>query len=108
MATNRKASSMSHKMFDQFRKNRDPRNNKVECRGKVPASVKKIASDFKVIGSVLIEKEFDSDGVYNVSVKSNPAKIDTDLFYIAMKKHSVEGFFIDVNTATFRFYIHIK
>jgi hypothetical protein len=93
-------------MFDQFRKNRDPRNNKVECRGKVPASVKKIASDFKVIGSVLIEKEFDLDGTYNVSVKPNPAKVDTDLFYIAMKKHSIDGFFIDLNDRTFTFHIY--
>jgi len=88
--------------FDSFQKKRDM-PNKMKCKGKIPAKVKEVAHDFKVIGNVLVEHEYDSE-TYSVEVKPNPRMVDTDLLFIALKKNSIRGIFI--SNTTIRFYIH--
>lgn len=83
-------------VFGGFKEKRN-RANKVDCIGKIPAPIKEIAKDFTVVGDVRVEKEFDTDGTYVINISPNPVRIDIDLLYIAMKKHSIEGFFIDGN-----------
>lgn len=99
------ANKLDNKMvFGGFHKKR-ARENEVKCIGKIPFAVKAIADDIKVVGDVRVEKEFDTDGTYRIDVTPRPAMIDLDLLYIAMKKHGIEGFFID--NANKNFFINV-
>lgn len=93
MPDKRKSKPSEEFVFGGFQKKRD-RKNKVEFKGKIPAYIKKIASDFKAVGDVRVEKEYDSD-LYRVTTKTRPVKLDIDTLYVVMKKNSIEGFFIN-------------
>jgi hypothetical protein len=103
------ANKLDNKMvFGGFHDKRN-RANKVDCIGKIPASVKAIAQDMTTIGDVRVEKEFDTDGTYRIDVTPRPVMVDLDLFYSAMKKNSIAGFFIDSNpTKNFFFNVTIN
>jgi hypothetical protein len=90
-------------VFGDFHKERN-RESKIDFIGKIPTLVKEISSDFKVVGDVRVEKVFDSD-LYRVDITPRPVMIDIDLFYIVMKKHSIEGFFVDSGNSSI--FIHI-
>jgi len=92
-------------VFGSFRRER-ARANEMDCIGKIPSTVKVIAKDFTVVGDVRVEKEFDTDGTYRVDVKPRPVMVDLNLFYIAMKKHDVSGFFIDPSNKSFYFHVN--